>query len=236
MSIAPNYTRHGQLIEIGLGACTCTLNPPELVGKYAGTIPCPTCNATGRGKRGAPNGCKTCHGAKTTYSLRPEHLITCPRCQGSLKVQGSLYDNLDHEIWRSLPFEVARQDRAISWNEAYLGRGRAWSCEDYGTRWHWGDEQLIAEVRYGSDARSIQGINYILPLNREATLGLLADKIVIILTRGGYSVAGYWEGGPDVAAQAARELSVEAGRIFGAQVYEAGGNGTLAAASYLKED
>jgi len=148
----------------------------------------------------------------------------CPSCGGTGRRNESLCGTYTTaELWRSLPFRVYRQDRAISWNESFLGYGCVYSCADYGRAWAAEDSATLAAVREGD------GRHQLIKVVRESDMRL-CDHIGIFLNRGGYSVRAVWGDPAPIAHRAASELSEDEGRIAGGRIAALGGNGTLFAA------
>lgn len=190
-----------------------------------GTVPgrkaCETCHGTGRGKRGGKGGCRQCHGFKTQADFA--NRVPCDRCDGTQRVEETLYDYMPDELWKALDFKIYRQDRAISWNESHLGAGCVFSCCDYGRNWKANDPAaLIAEVK---EKGSHQAITI---AKRDGTL---CHHVGIFVNRDGYSVRAVFADDPAAPLRdIAREPNEEDGRAIGMAVYRRGGNGTMAAA------
>jgi len=199
-------------------------------------IDCAKCKGTG--KRG--NGkCRAC----TSYSFDPRpagkvwdysnvaSLKPCPACKGDWQraTLESFCDKAPAEVIDALPIRVYRQDRSNSWNEEHLGLGCLWSCTDYGRTAAGNDAEAIEEVRAGLAKHTTQATKIVKRFGRDATVAQVADALAIVITRNGYSVRAVFEGDTTVA-DAARELPPDLALTVGMAVFNAGGNGTLAAA------
>lgn len=184
-------------------------------GRYRGNHPCPRYD---RPQKGQP--CPFC-GSTTRYGhhyLPDAEDMVCPRCQRTLQEPETRCDYLPQEVLASIPIVVVHSNRAITWNESYLGVGCLWSTVDYGRHKTMTDEQLVAEVRDGRHS-SVQATAVVDDQDR------LPPFIAICCSDQGYSVRSAWK-----LPQLLREWDVETGHIVGMAVYHAGGHGTMAAA------
>ena len=208
---------NGKLI-IGLRKCrTCWGS-----GTIAPQITCRICKGTGRGARGGRGGCHGCSGMRVQYDQLNQ--VTCPKCGGvnsEQAEQGDLYDYLPDDLWAALPMKVYRAERALSYNESFLGLGTVYSCEDYGRSAQMTDGALIAEVRR---PHTVQGCKV------AQTDGTLCDHVGIFTARNGYSVRAVFSDGPSaIEATIARERGKDEGRAVGSMLAGVGLNGTLGA-------
>jgi hypothetical protein len=194
-------------------------------------ITCPRCNGTQRGPRGGRGGCG-CYGGKVWDH---ENRVTCDNCHGNP-------DGASRETWTdaapveavmSMSLIVIRQDRGGSWNESYLGLGCLWSSVDYGERWEREDdtpllEEIVEQLRHDrTQACKIIASDY----DRDAPTAQVARGLAILLHRNGYSVR---VATTDNLARAQAEPEGHKALALGTAVYQAAGNGTLAAAgAYL---
>jgi len=202
-------------------------------GTVATEKPCPKCEGTGNGPRGGARGCRMCHGFGKAYDQ--EHRSTCPKCHGApQRVElESWTDHAPAEAVGAMQLRVARQDRDTSWNEQYLGLGCLWSSTDYGKAWDRTDIEVLSDVREQllngrTQASKLLAVEY----DRDALTLPIVRGLVVVVSRNGYSVR------PDTAlaeSRAEREPDSTTAHIIGAAVYNAGGNGTLAAALGLPE-
>lgn len=149
-------------------------------GQVAGTITCPECKGTGKGKRGKPFACKKCNGRRTTWSW--DHPVTCSLCNGNYlnSENENDCDYLPEGIFQNMPMKVIRVNQGMTWNEEHLGMGCVFSCVDYGNAWgNNNDAELIATVK---KERSIQATKI------AKDDGTVANSIGIFVKPGGYSV------------------------------------------------
>ena len=188
------------------------------------SVPCPKCKGTG--KRG--NGyCLNygCHGG-TMRKPSDTEWETCRKCGGTALQPETWCDSAPQEAVADIPVRVERQNRGISMNESLLGLGCLWSCTDYGRAWDANDDDTLRdEIIKRLTTERTQAIKIV---DRET--GKLADEIVVVVSRGGYSLRA----GSNAAADSARELDYDTGMAYGTAVANAGGNGTIAAATYHK--
>lgn len=150
-------------------------------GEISSRKPCPKCNGTKKRGRGT---CRNCTGSH----LKPidegtiidwDNPQTCPKCNGNYQNQENetITDYLSVEELKKLPVKVFYQDRDITWNEANLGLGCIYSCEDYGRAWKerdktfslLGSHQASKFVKNDNDLR-------------------ICDFVGFFVNRGGYSV------------------------------------------------
>lgn len=196
------------------------------------TTTCWTCNGTGAYRPNHPcprydrpqNGQPCPHCGSTTkhghHYLPDGQDVTCGRCQGTGKVPENRYDYLPSEIVTAIPLVVVRSNRAITFNESYLGIGCLWSSVDYGAHRRLSDEALAEKIRSDmSQGHSVQACHVVDKEDR------LPPFIAICCNNQGYSVRSAWE-----LPQLLQEWDVETGMLVGTAVYRAGGHGTLAAA------
>lgn len=224
MLFDPNtYTLTLDLTDCG----RCKFTP----GTVATEIPCPTCGGSGKGLRGGARGCRKCSGFGRAYDQ--ENRSTCPKCDGKPQrtERESWCDAAPAEAIAALQLRIARQDRDTSWNESYLGLNCLWSTTDYGDAWKRSDLEVLTGVREKllgdrTQATKLLASDY----DREATTLPMVRGVVVVVSRNGYSVR------PDTAAAenlAEREPDYTTAHIVGMAVFNAGGNGTLAAAMPL---
>lgn len=192
--------------------------------------PCPTCNGTGRGKRGGRYGCKTCHGSGTVWDQ--ENRVTCTSCNGDYAAaQSEGYCDrvprpLVEEVLSLIPIEVVRTNRGNSWNESHLGHGCIYSCTDYGAMAGHTDAEIRLLTRTELVQRPPQALHF---FHRET--GRLVSAVAVLLTHDGYSVRSVFSSVEDTSALASLEPDESQAHAIGMRVFHSGGNGTLAAAS-----
>ena len=157
-------------------------------GTEFGTKPCEVCHGTGKGKRGKPGGCRECHGLGRNVDMQSR--VPCARCKGNYKGYG-MEDRysfvprgpLMNEILARVPLRLVRQDRAQTFNEAYLGLGSLFSVSDYGRAWETkSDAALLDKVREEIRTSIVQ-VTHIVNDEDE-----LPSDFIIVVQRGGYSV------------------------------------------------
>ena len=209
--------QEGNKVVLETKACSCTWRgTPGLVAK---TIPCPTCKGTGRGPKGGVNGCRKCHGFRTTYSDTEN--VTCSGCNGTAIVPENSCDTMPDEMYLALPFKVYRHNRLLTYGESLLGWGCVYSCEDYGRSFKATDESVITDVRSHGHVQLCKVVNKELEL---------CDHVGIFIAANGYSVRPvYRKDGLDAIATIASERSYNDGMATGMKIAAAGGNGTLGA-------
>lgn len=163
---------NGQLV-MGKKDCQCG------DGTQPRRIVCRECNGTGNGKRGGRGGCRKCNGLKIEWDSK--NPMTCTRCNGNFKdaEDETTTDYMPNEIWDAMKFEVYRTNLPLTLNEALLGLGCIYSCEDYGAAFKNPDDAaLIADVK---NHKSHQACKFLKD-------GKFADHVGIIVKTGGYSV------------------------------------------------
>jgi hypothetical protein len=129
-------------------------------------------------------------------------------------------------VVRALPIRIRRSNRGLSWNEQHLGLGALWSTTDYGDHQKLSDEELENKVRDEMVRGLHQLVNLVAASKDDNTTGTLCDGIVVDCGHNGYSVRAYWGNTVMVAPDTRSE---DSGLGFGMEVYNNGGNGTLAA-------
>ena len=194
-----------------LGACGTCQGEGRIARADGGvTTTCTGCNGFGKSKRGYGTyktqaladrhgvRCWMCHGVKTYTPPLTNPCYSCNYNPGQDVAEIHPGDTLPDVIGRcaSVPREVAvslasewefvpmRFDRGQTWGEAYLGLGSIWSCTDYGAAWEQSDAEVIARVRESFDSGSLQWLTI---MDSERTI---TPRIVVKITRGGYSVIG----------------------------------------------
>jgi len=181
--------------------------------------PCPNYGKATHGKA-----CVHC-GAKNMHShghLNTGKMETCPYCKGKGRKPETHCSTMPDELWQSLELRVYRRvDRENSWNEAFLGLGCVFSCQDYGAAWASTDEKIIEDV---------QGHQHHQACKVAKDDGTICDHVGIFVNRNGYSVRAVYGAVSEVEREIDSEPSVNSARVIGAAVCENGGNGTLAAA------
>lgn len=189
-------------------------------GKQFGKVTCATCKGTGKGKRGAKNGCQSCHGSKVTYTK--ERTATCERCKGEHIgfEPETLYHHMPAEIWDALELRVYRSDRGISGNESFLGLGCVFSCQDYGRAYNATDEAIIADVRS-------EKIHQACKVTKKD--GTLCSHVGIFVNKGGYSVRPVFDSVEEVVSAIVSERPEDEYRMVGNAIATNGGNGTFGA-------
>lgn len=207
-------------------------------GTESTPLPCSGCKGTGRGPRGGVRGCRKCYGSGKEYD-HENRRQPCSVCRGDYVgfTTENFCDNAPAEAIAALPLAVVRQYRDQSWNESYLGLGTVWSCTDYGTAWAGTDEDLVTRVASDLAKERVQATK-IAVYDRDSDVAYLADSLVIVLTQTGYSVRPVYTEAADtpelIAAESSLELNYTEAHAYGMAVYNAGGNGTMAAATYRK--
>jgi hypothetical protein len=202
-------------------------------GLVSTRIDCRACNGSGNGPRGGKGRCPKCHGYGNDY----DHVnqSTCEKCNGSPHRAESenWCDNTPAEAVAALQLRVARQDREVSWNESYLGLNSLWSCQDYGTAWERPDIEVLSDVREKLLNDRTQAVKLLAgDYDRDATTAPIVRGLVVVVSRGGYSVRADTSLAESLAE---REPDYTTAHIVGMAVYNAGGNGTMAAAMPLPE-
>jgi hypothetical protein len=202
-------------------------------GLVSTRIDCRTCKGTGKGARGGVRGCKSCYGSGNGY----DHVnrSTCEKCNGSPQraEMETWCDGVPTEAVAALQLRIARQDRAVSWNESFLGLGCLWSSADYGRAWEREDIEILSDIREKLLADRTQATKLLAAgYDREATTAEIVRGLVIVVTHGGYSVRADTE---LAESNAEREPDRAVALQIGMAVYRSGGNGTMAAAMPLPE-
>jgi hypothetical protein len=202
-------------------------------GLVATRIDCPTCKGTGNGARGGARGCRMCCGSGNWYDH--DNLSTCPTCKGSPhRAQPETWgDGAPAEAVAALQLRVARQDREASWNESFLGLNSLWSSTDYGKAWERTDIDVLTDVR----EHLLKGRTHAIlllagPHDRKVTTAPIVRGLVVVVSRGGYSVR------PDTSTaenSAEREPGYALAHRIAAAVCDAGGNGAMAATMPLPD-
>ncbi len=152
--------------------------------------------------------CPAC-GAKNKHSH--QHLETgrrpiCQQCNGSKLIAETRFDTMPMALFASIPMKVYPSDRGISFNEAYLGIGCVWSCQDYGEHKKLSHEELIAKLREpGHSVQACKVVNIDLEF---------CDHIGIFTNEQGYSlrpVAAGWKHA-DPSAEVSTGVMLAGGR------------------------
>lgn len=190
-------------------------------GTIASRTKCVACYGSGNGPRGGRGGCRKCHGSGIGHDH--DNRATCISCDGIGQRPEDLCDRVNDEDMQAFTLSVYRSDRAQSWNEAHMGHGCVYSCTDYGEHARMTDDELIARVR-----RSLKGVQATKIANRAMQV---CDHIGIFCNDNGYSVRAVFESAAEVERDAASELTVAEGSLFGQMIFAEGGNGTMAAAT-----
>ena len=189
-------------------------------GTVATRIDCPTCGGTGKGLRGGDRGCKKCHGFR--YDYDQDNRSTCPNCNGTPEraEMENWTDSTPVEALAALQLRVARQDRATSWNEQFLGLNCLWSTTDYGDAWEHTDLEVLTAVRGKLLADRTQASKLLAcAYDRDAPTLPMVRGVVVVVSRNGYSVR------TDTAAAenlAEREPDRTTAHIIGMTVFNAG--------------
>lgn len=155
-------------------------------GKVSTPRTCRRCLGDGKGPRGGANGCRMCSGNGITY----DHVnrSTCDECGGE-------YEEADPERWTDrvpvramelIPITVVRVGRSNTFNEDYLGFGYLYSATDYGQAAGMDDDDLIEKVRAHLMADPPQGTKVVGDVGEQRRK--IADRLVVTVTRNGYSV------------------------------------------------
>lgn len=185
-------------------------------------IPCPTCKGTRRGKRGGVNGCKDCYdGTKLIIA----HDKVCHRCNGTKLQDESICDYTPDGFLATIPIKVFVRNANITFNEAYLGFGCLWSCEDYGRSWDYfaanGDEQEWIEKNIRKEKHT-----QICNIAHEDTRQL-CSYIGVFVNKGGYSVRAVYETPEEALSAIANERDKDSAMMIGSKAAELGLNGTI---------
>ena len=197
--------------------------------------PCPTCKGTGRGVRGGKGRCRACSGLR--YQWARDDSLPCSHCKGARLIPESRFDSMPAALLASIPFRLYLRTGELTWNEAHLGLGCLWSCEDYGRTW----DKLAAAARVSPEAYLAARDAFLSGLQADGSCqavkvttesGTFCREVAVVLNRGGYSLRAVFGDIAEVEAAVAGEPGQEEGRALGAAVYHAGGHGTLAAAGY----
>ena len=194
---------------------------------------CPKCGGTGRGPRGGKYGCRECNG----YGSRWNHEVTqpCSKCGGDYEGKDfeSICDSAPKEAVDALPITVIRQEREASFSESYLGFGCLYSVTDYGRAWN-ADSSAALAVEVADDLHRgwTQAIKIVHDHKGDSNTYDMATGLVVIVTRGGYSVRAYFEGRLDALLTATeQQMPAEAAMRIGTMYAAMGGNGTMLAAT-----
>ena len=207
----------GKNVILETKPCSCTWRgTPGLVAK---TVPCPTCNGTGNGPKGGRNGCRKCHGFRTTYSETEN--VTCSGCNGTAIVPETTCDGMPAGAFEALQFKVYRQNRGESYNEHLLAHGCVYSMSGSGRSMQTPDADLIAEVKaHGARCQ----------VCKVSEKQVMCDHVGIFVNLDGYSVrAVYNPDGSDAQAVLNRERGLMEGMAVGTRLSGLGLNGTMGA-------
>jgi len=153
-------------------------------------------------------------------------IVECGNCKGTGIVKETLCDSLGAEcakqVEATIPVLIFLSDRPATWNEQYLGRDALYSLIDYGDyrKKENPSESILADVR-----QHLPGTQAI-KLTRSGKDPKACDAIAVYCNRSGYSVRAFWE---EEGEKSFRNYSADEARMIGMQVYNLGGNGTLAA-------
>lgn len=219
-------------ISLDTEPCSCTWGNGT-PGKQPGRKTCPTCNGTRRGPRGKIGGCRACYNGTVPDFA---NLVTCERCNGTASVPETtcsrLPDDVRRMFWDITPVRVFLADRGISFNESYLGLGTLYSMADYGRAWEGMEKDREGTLRKITDEMRKESIQATTIMDKSKRL---CDHIVVIITRGGYSVRPSFKAdSTDLIRRANGELAEPVALMVGAQLAEKNMNGTLIAAAYSK--
>lgn len=151
-------------------------------GKIYDRKTCPDCNGTRLGKRGGKNGCKSCYDGTV---VDHDNMIDCSRCDGSGKVQQTLYSHT--KIYRDdFPMFVDRTPRVQTFNEAYIGHDCVYSVSDYGCHKDMSDDDLLDQIWDRGFIRT----QFCKVINKDM---IPCNKIVVRCNNNGYSLVPVWE-------------------------------------------
>ena len=200
------HTESNKLIYDTTECSTCTGT-----GKYTPFESCPRQN---KPQRGVP--CPYCGGTRIDgHHQIPKPQVECPKCEGSLVEPETRYDAMPIGILDYIPLKVIHSNRAITFNESWIGTGCLWSTMDYGAHKALSDEKLIAKVR--------EGIHFTQACKVVDKQDMLPAFIAILTNDSGYSVRSGW-----MIDQVLVERGASEGMAYGIKVYSEGGNGTIA--------
>jgi hypothetical protein len=179
---------------------------------------------------GRGNKCPECGTTRKTGHnawIRTGEWQTCYICNGTAIVPEDRFDYLPAEILSTIPLQVIRLSRGMTFNESLLGMGCVWACQDYGKTWDMTDRDILAMLRVELDKRSsVQACTVV------DKGDALAGAIGIFVNRGGYSLRTLT---PKHMAQVDQEFDYATGMRGGMRVYSQGGNGTLAGTGITRE-
>lgn len=201
-------------------------------GHVAGRKTCPTCNGTRRGKRGKVNACKDCFSGMV---VDPTKAVVCEGCNGTTIIPETDTDYASAEfmqqVFKLAPITVTTQNRGQSFNETYIGLGLFYGCTDYGRAndaYKTNPQAFVASL---PDMLAKERHQYSSFTKTDKTTGIitLCSAFVAVITNDGMNIRPVFNTVAATLKQARAEPSVEAGMALGTVVYNAGGNGTLAA-------
>jgi len=227
-------------VSLELEPCHWCANNNLPKGMMPGRKTCPDCHGTRRGKRGGKDKCQTCFsfGDDRGKVADRDHPVTCSACGGTATEKETIYSHVTDaflaEMYRIVPIRFVLQNRGITFNEAWLGLGCLYGCGDYGAAWKGMEtDRAATESKIVAEIHKNRGqlLNYAREDKNSGRIDL-CKAVYVLVHRGGYSARpSYTEDGSDVMKVAAHEPSESKGLAIGIAVADAGGHGTLAAAT-----
>jgi len=157
-------------------------------GTEASELPCPKCEGTGKGPRGARRGCKNCNGSGIVWDH--ENRRPCSTCNGDHagKDVDGICDAIPEE-WKDLVrWRVVRHhDKAIGRVAGLIGvSGAIVTVTDYGRSAESGDDAVLQDA-----LRSVGTRTQAIKVVRRDDMKL-ADEILVVVTSNGYAVLPSW--------------------------------------------
>ena len=149
---------------------------------------------------------KPCGYYNRTVTAHPGRVCPiCQQCNGSKLIAETRFDTMPTKLFASIPMKVYPSDRGMSFNEAYLGIGCVWSCQDYGAHKKLSDAELIGKLQWPEHAvQTCKVVNIDLEF---------CDHIGIFTNEQGYSVrAVTLEQTPDPSREVSPALMLAGGR------------------------
>lgn len=193
--------RHGNMLILGMGRCKCCQG-------YGTTTERRACPLMGKAVNTRPDRrCPHCGSARKNDHrwLETGRTPVCENCKGSKVQPEDRYDYLPKEVFAAIPMKVYYGNGGISFNEAHLGIGCVWSCQDYGAHKQLSDDQLIAKLREAD-----HGVQACKLVNEKLEF---CEYIGIFTNAEGYSLRAIFPGQvPDPAREVSTEEMLIGGR------------------------
>ena len=185
-------------------------------------VQCTKCNGSGKRGKGRCRNCYNEYVYSCDKSLPKYHVMqfskteteVCERCNGSKTEEPSYHNYMDSALWESVTFKVYRSQRDISWNEANLGYGCVYSCQDYGRSFASSDTEIIADVKTN------KGNQFSKVCQDDGTL---CNHIGIFVNRGGYSVRAIFNNAEAIEKKIESEPKPNMVHVSGMNTFQACG-------------